>query len=130
MLAEALFPSAVAVMSADPETIPTTIPVEETVAFVVSDDFQVTNRDSTWPEASLAVAESWNVAPGTRLAVSAERVTVAVVGGGGGGGPVASPHDPMIHPAAIAAAVRKSLFMTGAALTVGPRGLTQVTAHT
>ena len=45
-----------------------------------------------------------DVKVGTKVAVAADSVTLAVTGGGGGGGPVASPpHDPINQPRAIAA---------------------------
>jgi hypothetical protein len=78
-----LFPSTVAVIVAVPGATPATIPEVETVAFAGSDVVQTKVRCSCSPEAALAVAKSCTVAAGTRVAVSDEIVTVAVVGGGG-----------------------------------------------
>ena len=78
-----LLPSLVAVIVAVPGATPATIPDVETVAFAGSDVLQAKLRCSCSPEAALAVAESWTVAAGTKVAASDEIVTVAVVGGGG-----------------------------------------------
>jgi hypothetical protein len=59
------------------------MPEDETVALVRSELVQEKVRGSASPEAVLAVAENWIVAAGTRVAVSEEIVTDAVVGGGG-----------------------------------------------
>jgi hypothetical protein len=67
------------------------------VAFVASDVLQEKLRSNGWPDALLAVAESWNVAAGTRVAVSDENVTDATVGAGG---PATSPprQEPISQP--------------------------------
>jgi|SRR5437868_13191236 len=104
MVDVALLPSTSAVMTAGPGATPVTVPDDDTVALATSELVQENVRDKTCPDWSLAVALSWKVAAGTKVAVAADSVTLAVTGGGGGGGPVASPpHDPINQPRAIAA---------------------------
>ena len=92
--AVALLPSAVAVIVAVPRPTPTTVPEFETVAFAGSEVLHEKVRSRAEPEAVFAVAESWTVAAGTRVAVSREIVTDATVGAGGSTTFLPSPHDP------------------------------------
>jgi hypothetical protein len=78
------------------------------VAFAGSDVLQEKLRSNCWPAAVLAVADSWNVAAGTRVAASDAKVTVATVGGGG---PTTSWQEPTSQPSVSNPVERYSLFM-------------------
>jgi hypothetical protein len=103
IVAVELFPSTAAVIVAVPGATPTTIPEDETVAFARSELVQEKLRCNTSPAALLAVAESWNVATGTNVAVSDEIETDAVVGGGGGPTMLSPPppQEPISQPRVI-----------------------------
>jgi hypothetical protein len=103
-VAVAVFPSTPAVMLAVPGAIPTTIPDDETAALPASELVQVNTRDNACPDWSLATADNWKLAAGTRVAVAADMTTVAVVGVGGSVGP--SPQEPRSHPRVISPRVR------------------------
>jgi len=101
IVAVALFPSTAAIIVVTPAATPTTIPEDETVTFATSELVQEKLRCNASPEALLAVAESWTVAAGTKVAVSVERATVATVGGGGGPTTSPPPHEPISQPRVI-----------------------------
>ena len=127
----ALFPSTAAVIVAGPGATPDTMPKDETVAFAGLDELQAKVRDKTWPDMSLAVAESWRVCAGTSVLVLADMTTTAVVGGGGGGGgPVGlSPQDPISQQRVINPSEPIILFIAKAVVTRETQAVTQVVAH-
>jgi hypothetical protein len=130
-LVVALFPSTAAVIVADPGATPETMPEDETVAFAASEVLNAKVHDKTFPEMSLAVAESWSVCDGTSVLVVADRTTTAVVGGGGGGGgPVGlSPQDPISQQRVINPSEPIILFIAKAIFTWETLAVTQVVAH-
>jgi hypothetical protein len=107
----ALLPSTAAVIVAVPGATPATIPDDDTVAFAGSDVDQARVRDKAFPDRSLAVAESWVLAPGTKVAVSADIVTLSVVGGGGPTTPSPPPQEPMSQARATVPIERDTLFI-------------------
>ena len=118
---------------AGPGATPDTKPEEETVAFAGSDELHAKVRDKTWPDMSLAIAESCNVCDGTSVPVAADMTTTAVVGGGGGGGgggPVGlSPQDPISQHRVINPSEPIILFIAKAVFTRETQAVTQVVAH-
>ena len=124
-------PSTAAVIVAEPAATPVTIPDEETVAAAGFEVDQAKVRDSAWPAAYFAVAESCIVSDGTSVPVSDDIVTIAVVGGGGGPvTPSPPPHDPMIQPSPTRPVERRSLFIIPAGMPPNAAySATQVTAH-
>jgi hypothetical protein len=124
----ALFPSTAAVIVAVPTATPDTVPDDDTVAFAGSEVDQARVRTNAFPDRSLAVAESWTLAPGTRLAVAADIVTLSVVGGGGPVAPSPPPQEPISHASAINPTERRILSATKEALII-MRARTQVAAH-
>jgi len=76
----------------------------ETLAVAGSEVLQEKLRCNGLTDAVVAVAESWRLAAGTRVAVSAEIVTAATLGGGGP--TMLSPQDPISEPIAIDAMER------------------------
>src|SRR2546422_8178068 len=78
IVAEALFPSLVAVIVAAPAATPVTRPATDTVAIAGFELVQVTGRPaSTFPAASFAVALSWAVPPTNMFAVAGLTTTEA-----------------------------------------------------
>lgn len=91
-----VLPSERAEIVADPGATPVTRPEELTVAMVVLDDDHATVRfESTFPDPSRVVAESWAVCPTTMSPCGVETSTVATAGG---------PEESPPHPAAKASA--------------------------
>src|SRR5688500_5917610 len=100
MRLDPVLPSEAAEIVAEPGATPVTSPDALTVAVVVLDDDHVTVRfDSTFPDASRVVADSWVVCPMTTAPCGVETSTVATAGG-----PDESPPHPAVKASAQTAA--------------------------